>query len=115
MASYDVRLATRITDPVNLRLRMLALLKGQPLSHVLDSLLDQALPAADQMAVLLGNSQPVGRQLADTDAMLAEPLSTPVDDGQWAAAVAQRQAQALAAHYGDTDVSPTETGEGVGE
>jgi excisionase family DNA binding protein len=42
-------------------------------------------------------------------------LLNPVDDGQWAVAVAQRQAQALAANYGDTDVSPTETGEGGGE
>jgi hypothetical protein len=58
MAAYDVRLATRITDPVNLRLRMLALLKGQPLNHVLDSLLDQALPPTDHLAALLGNSQP---------------------------------------------------------
>lgn len=35
-----------------------------------------------------------------------------VDEGQWAAAVAQRQAQALAANYGDVDVSPTEIDEG---
>lgn len=57
MAAYDVRLATRITDPVNLRLRMLTLLKGQPLSHVLDNLLDQALPPTDQLAALLGNGR----------------------------------------------------------
>jgi hypothetical protein len=48
--AYDARLATRITTPVDLRLRMLALLKGQSLSHVLDSVLDEALPAADLLA-----------------------------------------------------------------
>jgi hypothetical protein len=46
---------------------------------------------------------------------LAVALLTPVDDGQWAVAVAQRQAQALAANYGDVDISPAETDEGGGE
>lgn len=53
---YDVRLATRITGPVDRRLRMLALVRSQPLSHVLVSLLDQALPTADELASLLGES-----------------------------------------------------------
>jgi hypothetical protein len=53
----DVPLSTRITRPVDLRLRMLALLKGQPLSHVLDGLLDQVLPPADELGSLLGNGQ----------------------------------------------------------
>jgi uncharacterized protein (DUF2342 family) len=48
--AYDARLATRITASVDLRLRMLALLKGQSLSHVLDSVLDETLPAADKLA-----------------------------------------------------------------
>jgi hypothetical protein len=52
---YDVRLATRITTGVDRRLRMLALAKSQPLSHVLVSLLDQVLPPADELASLLGH------------------------------------------------------------
>lgn len=48
--AYDARLATRITSAVDRRLRMLALVKSQSLSHVLDSLLDQALPPADELA-----------------------------------------------------------------
>lgn len=54
---YDVRLATKITSPVDRRLRMLAILKGKPLSHVLVSLLDQALPPADELASLLGGTR----------------------------------------------------------
>lgn len=53
--AYDVRLATRITPAVDRRLRMLALIKSQPLSHVLTGLLDQVLPAADELASLLGD------------------------------------------------------------
>jgi hypothetical protein len=56
----DVPLTSRITGPVDRRLRMLALLKGQPLSHVLDGLLDEALPPAEELASQLGNVQPIG-------------------------------------------------------
>lgn len=59
---YDVRLATRITTTVDRRLRMLALLKGQALSHVLVTLLDQALPPADELASQLGNSRVAERE-----------------------------------------------------
>jgi hypothetical protein len=52
----DVRLATRITTTVDRRLRMLALARSQPLSHVLVGLLDQALPSADELASLLGGT-----------------------------------------------------------
>ena len=52
-----VRLATRITPEVDRRLRMLALIKSRPLSHVLVGLLDQALPPADELASLLGDSR----------------------------------------------------------
>ena len=52
---YDVRLATRVTAAVDRRLRMLALIKNQPLSHVLVTLLDQALPPAGELASLLGD------------------------------------------------------------
>lgn len=54
--AYDARLATKITGAVDRRLRMLALLKSQPLNHVLDSLLDQVLPPAGELASRLGDS-----------------------------------------------------------
>lgn len=54
---YDVRLATKISATVDRRLRMLALVRSQPLSHVLVSLLDQALPPADELASLLSDSE----------------------------------------------------------
>ena len=47
---YDTRLATRISAPVNRRLRMFALLQCQSLSQALTALLDQALPPADVLA-----------------------------------------------------------------
>lgn len=56
---YDVPLATRITSTVDRRLRMLALVKSQPLSHVLVSLLDQVLPSADELASRLAEDQEV--------------------------------------------------------
>lgn len=62
--TYDVRLATRITPAVDRRLRMLALIKSQPLSHVLTGLLDQVLPAADELASLLGESHSAGEAAA---------------------------------------------------
>jgi hypothetical protein len=52
----DVRLATRISPAVDRRLRMLAILSNQRLSHLLDCLLDKALPAADELASQLGES-----------------------------------------------------------
>lgn len=52
--AYDVQLGTRLTAPVNRRLRLFAAVKGERLSHLLDSLLDQALPSADELASLLG-------------------------------------------------------------
>lgn len=55
--AYDTRLATRITSTVDRRLRMLALVKKQSLSHVLVGLLDEALPPADELATLLGDSR----------------------------------------------------------
>ena len=36
---------------------MLAILEGKPLSRVLVSLLDQALPSAGELAALLGDSR----------------------------------------------------------
>jgi hypothetical protein len=55
--SYDVPLTTRITSAVDRRLRMLALARSQPLSHVLTGLLDQALPSADELAVALASDE----------------------------------------------------------
>jgi len=54
----DVRIATRITSAVDRRLRMLALVKGQPMNHVLVGLLDQVLPSADELAALLAAGVP---------------------------------------------------------
>jgi hypothetical protein len=47
---YTTRLATRITEDVDARLRLAALLQRLPLCHVLTGLLDRALPAADELA-----------------------------------------------------------------
>ena len=55
--TYDVPLTTRITSAVDRRLRMLALAKSQPLSHVLTGLLDQALPSADELASQLATAE----------------------------------------------------------
>ena len=62
--AYDVRLATRITTTVDRRLRMLALARSQPLSHVLADLLDQALPSADELAALLAPRRDVPDEAA---------------------------------------------------
>lgn len=51
----DVPLSTRITAGVNRRLRLLVLAQGRPLCHVLDCLLDTALPAARDLASVLGD------------------------------------------------------------
>lgn len=55
--AYDVRLATKITAAVDLRLRMLALARRQSLNHVLVAVLDQALPPANELASLLSESE----------------------------------------------------------
>jgi hypothetical protein len=62
---YDVRLATRISTGVDLRLRMLALVQSQPLSHVLVALLDRALPSAEELAARLGADQSPERFTTD--------------------------------------------------
>lgn len=51
--AYDTRLATSITPEVDRRLRMFALVKSQPLNHVLVGLLDKVLPPAGELASLL--------------------------------------------------------------
>lgn len=54
-AGCDVRLASRVSPAVDRRLRLLVLIQRQPLSHVLTQLLDQALPAADELIDQLRN------------------------------------------------------------
>src|SRR6266851_6400333 len=44
--NYSARLATRITPGVDARLRQLALVRRRRISHVLDEVLDAALPKA---------------------------------------------------------------------
>jgi len=53
-----VRLASRISQPVDYRLRLLALAQRRPLSHVLTQLLDQVLPPADVLLEQLRDSGP---------------------------------------------------------
>ncbi|HUZ51252.1 MAG TPA: hypothetical protein VMU94_01830 [Streptosporangiaceae bacterium] len=58
---YTARLATRLTTSVDTRLRQLALLHRRRISHVLDDVLDSALPTtgdlAAQLARLASDSQ----------------------------------------------------------
>jgi hypothetical protein len=48
--NYDARLATRITSSVDTRLRQLALLNRRRLCHLLDEVLDGALPTSENLA-----------------------------------------------------------------
>jgi hypothetical protein len=48
--TYTARLGTRITAGVDTRLRQLALIRRQRINHVLDDLLDAALPGAAELA-----------------------------------------------------------------
>jgi type IV secretion system protein VirD4 len=61
--TYSARLATRITPGVDARLRQLALVRRRRISHVLDEVLDAALPkAADLITEMasLGTEQEAG-------------------------------------------------------
>ncbi len=49
MTAYDARLGTRITGPVARRLRLLVLVRRQPLNRVLTEVLDQTLPSLDEL------------------------------------------------------------------
>ncbi len=51
--TYDTRLGIRLTASVDARLRQLALLRHRRLSHVLDDVLDQALPTAEDLTAQL--------------------------------------------------------------
>jgi hypothetical protein len=48
--TYNARLATRLTSSVDTRLRQLALLRRRRISHLLDEVLDQALPTTQDLA-----------------------------------------------------------------
>jgi hypothetical protein len=50
---YTARLATRVTTGVDTRLRQLALLRRRRISHVLDDVLDAALPSAEDLSAQL--------------------------------------------------------------
>lgn len=50
MPAYDARLGTRISGSVARRLRLLALVRRQPLNRVLTELLDQTLPSLAELA-----------------------------------------------------------------
>jgi hypothetical protein len=49
MTAYDARLGTRISNPVARRLRLLVVVRRQPLNRVLTDLLDQALPTLAEL------------------------------------------------------------------
>ena len=51
--AYTARLATRVTTSVDTRLRQLALLSRRRISHVLDDVLDAALPSAEDFSAQL--------------------------------------------------------------
>jgi hypothetical protein len=48
--TYDARLATRLTSSVDSRLCQFALLRRRRISHLLDEVLDQALPTTQDLA-----------------------------------------------------------------
>ena len=60
--AYNARLGTRITESVDARLRQLALIRRRRLSHVLDDVLDAALPTAEDLTVQMARLAVTGRQ-----------------------------------------------------
>jgi hypothetical protein len=53
---YNARLGIRITASVDARLRQLALIRRRRLSHVLDDVLDAALPPAEDLTAQLART-----------------------------------------------------------
>ena len=49
MRQLNTRLATRISSEADRRLRLTALVRGMRLGHLLDQILSQHLPTADQL------------------------------------------------------------------
>jgi hypothetical protein len=62
--TYDARLATRITTSVDTRLRQLALVQRRRISHLLDELLDAALPTGQDLAAQFARCTSTGSQAA---------------------------------------------------
>jgi hypothetical protein len=52
-SAYTARLGTRITGPVNARLRLFALVTQRSLSRTLTETLDRALPTQEQLTAEL--------------------------------------------------------------
>jgi hypothetical protein len=63
VTAYDARLATRISKPVRVRLRIYADLQGQAECAVLDAILNRVLPSAEELARQLAGS-PAGAKSA---------------------------------------------------
>ena len=61
--SYNARLATRITTSVGTRLRQLALLRRRRISHLLDEVLDAALPTSEDLAAQFAHLTSTGPEL----------------------------------------------------
>src|ERR1022692_1134572 len=61
--TYNARPGTRITESVDARLRQLALIRRRRLSHVLDDVLDAALPTAEDLRAQLARLAGTGRQV----------------------------------------------------
>ena len=59
--AYTARLATRVTTSVDTRLRQLALLSRRRISHVLDDVLDAALPNAENLGAQLARRARTGQ------------------------------------------------------
>ena len=63
--TYNARLGTQITENAGTRLRQLALIRRRRLSHVLDDVLDAALPTAADLTAQLGRLASAGREARD--------------------------------------------------
>lgn len=77
--AYDVPLSTRITKPVDLRLRMLAVLEDRSLNHLIDGLLDKVLPSADQLATMLRDGRPEQAASLETEEAVAVSTAEPAE------------------------------------
>ena len=60
--AYTARLATRVTSNVDTRLRQLALVSRRRISHVLDDVLDAALPSAEDLSAQLARRARTGQE-----------------------------------------------------
>ena len=65
--TYDTRLATRISASVDARLRQLALVRRRRLSHLLDDVLDGALPTAEDLTTQLARLASTEPEVPDGD------------------------------------------------